>query len=495
MNKTHLFTIIPYLKTSDSIIIRGFKFESSRNIEAYTPEVREHLEILFSMFYLRDDLRIKDMTFNYIECEDDVDIIENYMKKFIDIQTLLAYIYSSPNPTFLDPYLTNEHSNIFSFIPKNVSKFIVWPDNNVENTNLGFEFPKINDRNEVSGYQGRLNGNSYLFVAKGSKIYPPSPNFWLNIPQNLYREISSVTAKQSALSKLLWKNEITNNNEYRIFTSLKWYNRSLSYDVNQDIALINLAIAFESLLGLEQGEHVTKRFKESIKLLVGNIEKLDSWLNQFYNARSEIVHEGSSKNLLFNAGNDKKNTSYYRSLVSYGRLIFKICLNAIVTGTESAYEIGLPNLFITNKERFEHIIKKLDASNASKELLFSIKNDINDIERYFFVHEDGLKVDLIIGTLKRVIKVFLDIGIDASDEFKNLFYRFVDKKEKSELYHDLSIIKKMNEQIKIEKEQLTNDDSCINIVISLIKCVWNYTFDYFYRLERQYKNKDIKEQI
>jgi len=87
--------------------------------------------------------------------------------------------------------------------------------------------------------------------------------------------------------------------EDRIFVALKWYNRSNSINVSDETALLHLAIAFESLLSLEQAPQITQRFKESVRLLVGPVPKLESWADQFYDARSRIVHEGSGTDLVF----------------------------------------------------------------------------------------------------------------------------------------------------------------------------------------------------
>jgi hypothetical protein len=95
----------------------------------------------------------------------------------------------------------------------------------------------------------------------------------------------------------------------RILTALAWYNRSTGVDIEESVALVNLAIAFESLLGLKAGEKVTERFMEAVNLLVGDVPRLDSWLTQFYRTRSQIVHEGQSSNLMFIATAMTKNNT------------------------------------------------------------------------------------------------------------------------------------------------------------------------------------------
>ncbi|MBN3396918.1 hypothetical protein CF074_04295 [Clostridium botulinum] len=70
MESTYIFAIFPYLKTSNSLSIRGIQFRSSSDIDSVPIEIKEHLETIFAMFFLRDNLRIKDMTYTYIKSED-----------------------------------------------------------------------------------------------------------------------------------------------------------------------------------------------------------------------------------------------------------------------------------------------------------------------------------------------------------------------------------------------------------------------------------------
>ena len=69
--------------------------------------------------------------------------------------------------------------------------------------------------------------------------------------------------------------------------------------ISESEALVHLAIALESLLKVPSGERLTERFKDAVLTLVGPIPRLDSWLDQFYTARSKAVHEGVPHELMF----------------------------------------------------------------------------------------------------------------------------------------------------------------------------------------------------
>ena len=56
--------------------------------------------------------------------------------------------------------------------------------------------------------------------------------------------------------------------------------------------------------------------------------RLDIWARQFYDTRSQIVHEGYAQQLRFVATDSRKVSEgpLYQSLLSYGRQVFQLCL-------------------------------------------------------------------------------------------------------------------------------------------------------------------------
>ena len=56
-----IFLILPYLMTSKPVAIRGVGFRSSNDTEGLSPEVMAKVKTLFSMFFLRGNLRIREM--------------------------------------------------------------------------------------------------------------------------------------------------------------------------------------------------------------------------------------------------------------------------------------------------------------------------------------------------------------------------------------------------------------------------------------------------
>ncbi len=67
MGITELFAVLPYLKTSAPVDIRGIRFRSSRDREGLPDKAREHLTNLFSLFFLRADHRISAITYAHLD--------------------------------------------------------------------------------------------------------------------------------------------------------------------------------------------------------------------------------------------------------------------------------------------------------------------------------------------------------------------------------------------------------------------------------------------
>lgn len=497
-----LFAILPYLKTSETITIRGIDFRSSAEIDSLVQSTKQHLSVLFSMFFLKDELRIKQMSYACLDMTDSDPKNEQVMQRLAQIHHLLAYLYSSPHSTSLEPFLKREHANLYIFTPEPVSQFLIYPnDRNLESVSPAYRYPTPNEQHEMPGYRGTLNNESLLWVAEGSRIYPPSHHFWLNLSQDLYSDLMGFLAShQGGFGSLLETGEPRLGPiEERIFIALNWYNRSNSVDVGDDTALLHLAVAFESLLALEQGPQITQRFQESVRLLVGPVPKLESWASQFYDARSEIVHKGSSAGLMFDAvksskkPNAKRPALLYRSLVSYGHVVFRICLNAIIAGADMACQTGLASLLITNQERFEQVRKVLSKTNQdSLNAILSLRREIQDIDNYKFVQEETLNIDTMLTAVKLASRHFLATNPSIRPDVLGLYSQLANTPAGQERFEELDRIIQITNHIgAYESFPTTLPTDATALVFSLTRSVHHYTFMHYYALKsRRDKNAD-----
>lgn len=496
----YTFAFFPYLKTSESVRYRGLTIKSSDDSTDLPNDAIPHLEMIKTLFFLRDNLRIQKMSYAFHDPSKGI-IPPDFIRQLLEFQALACFIYSTPHPTFGDPFLRYEHTSLFLFQPKRVSKYLLIKDHNVENLQET-EPLEFDSREEIDGYEVRLNNKSYFWVSRGSRIFPPAASLWLNISQDLrvdFNYRASQSQRYASIVKYFARRHEIDSLGERILTALIWHNRSIGIDIDEDVALVNLAIAFESLLGLETGEKVTERFKEAVNLLVGEVPRLESWLTQFYKARSQIVHEGRSASLSFIATDDLKKDYgnpelEYRSLVSYGLQVFQICVATILTGAQLAEELKLASLLVTNQQRFERICQELSKRDGTPaDRIKATYNDVHDIETYRFVTEKGLRFEQLIGVAKLMIEQYIKSDPDCSPELIKQMTEFA-KVDSDEHFAALSLLKEIQDGMKYDG--IAQPSSLIDlrsVVASLIDSIWEYTFMYYFQLISLQKKKEVVE--
>lgn len=486
------FAFFPYLKTTAPVRYRDVTIRSCDDLMALPTDAIPHLEKLRAMFFLKGHLRIKQMSYAFCNSIDEA-AVSKFAEVLSEFQTLVSYFYSSPHPTSGDPFLRYEHSSLYIFQPKRFFEGLIGDDHNVE-VLPEVQNLKVNTRKEVDGYEGILNNKSFLWVTDGSRIFPPTASLWLNISQDLNVEfnhrLDQSDTYRPVIEYFAAKNDVGVFRE-RILTALSWYNKSTRIDIDESEALVDLAIAFESLLDLYRGDSLTTRFNEAVGLLAGDIGRLDSWLTQFYNARSDIVHKGQSRNLMFVPTDyPKKNIGTseleYRSLVSYGRQIFRVCAATILTGAQLANKLNLPSLLISNQERLERICQILGGKDKTPaERILATSQDVSDIENYRFVPEKGLKIDQLIATAKIMVKQYLETNPSCDGELIKQMQSLVSTETKNH-YEALSLINTIQERASARNiAEIGIESNLHHIVTTLLHSIWGYTFIYFYHLQNK----------
>jgi hypothetical protein len=362
------------------------------------------------------------------------------LKRLREARILIGYLYSSPHFPGGDPFLLHEHADLYLFEPAMVSKFLVRLTADDDPQRDSDKPPGIREY-EVEGYEGTLNQHSWVWVAEGSRLYPSLSHFWLNKSQDLSHDLELLELEDYAWPLLhfaLANKPMHQESEDRIFTALEWYNRSSSGHATEDVALVHLATAFESLLGLEQGPDLTVRFKDTILCLLGKTPLLDSWIEQFYKARSKILHEGYWPHLVFYAADSKSYREIlkgkqegvvYRRLTSYGRRVFRLCLNTLLAGTILAEETKLHSLFVHNQERLESICRQLTQDVEPEQKLRQVARDILDLHDYWLESENLTELKTVIGTGKRLIKVYLETNPQVPPEIMSSLKAILEQDE------------------------------------------------------------------
>jgi hypothetical protein len=489
------FVFFPYLKTSEPVQYKNLIFKNIDDVTDIPDGSIDHLNILRQMFFHHDDFLIKQITYTILRQPNEKELADKaILEQLQEFQTLITYLYSAPNQTSGDPFLSKENASVYLCKPKLFTSTLLGETHLTERISSD-NYPPKNKFGEVKGYEVLLDFRSHLWVVKGSRIYPPVGFLSLNFAQDLHFDFNLrlPQSKQAPIITFILSRPERSHLSNRLLTALEWYNRSISQDLEEEVALIYLAIAFESLLNLDQGEKVTARFREAVNMLLGGVPRLDSWLTQFYDARSMIVHKGRSSNLAFLAIDDPKSkmsdrTPKYRSLVSVGRQIFRLCVSTITYGASTADELNLPSMFFTNQQRLEEICKTLSNTVMSaREKLLIVKQLIQDIDNYKFVDETGLRIETLISSAQLTVRVYLDSNPELDPELLKMFKTFSFTPREQDYYKALSCLEELVGYLK-QNTPIAGDNHIADVSM-LLEYVWGYTFFNYYWL----KNKKEKE--
>lgn len=478
--------VFPYLKTTGEVRYRNLRILSSLDTSQVPSEIVNYVNDLCSSFYLRHDVQIINVSFAYYISDEDVHSPTSFIQDLNEFQSLVCYFYSSPHNTYGDPFLSNEHSFYFLFRPTKVSSHLIFPNhntmiyndlNNYSPDNFGY----------IHGYEGLLNSNSPIWITKNDKVIPPTARMWLNISQDLKADLNNNSPIFSPVFDFFQNKTDNVELRNRVLTAINWYNRSIKTDIDDETKLVYLAIAFESLLGLERGNNVTLRFKETVNTLLGGFPRLDSWLAQFYDARSEIIHDGVSHKLSF-IPVDKtklKNSDIppYQQLISYGRQIFLACTTSILTGSVLAEYLKLPSRFVTNKQRIEIINKKIHEKNKSaSDAILSTEKEIIEIESYRFVPERDLTEIELLSVGISVSKLFMEV--ERSSKYEDIITVLKNFSSTSSKNHRVALTS-LKESIDVLNNLPSNllfEDRELYLVKLLLESIWHYLFMYYHDL-------------
>lgn len=342
----------------------------------------------------------------------------------------------------------------------------------------------------IDGYYGLYNFKQPFWAAKGSRLYPPLPNIGLNISQNLSGDMERYFDRpQYHLLQRLTKSTLSPVDE-RILTGLNWFNAANSLLISEEAAIVNLSIAFESLLGLPD-DAKTERLIDAVSLLLGRLPRLDIWVHQFYEVRSEIVHEGKAQSLRFIASDVRKKTSAdlptYRPLLLYGRQIFQFCVATLLFGASLSEQGGLKEKFVTNQERFIEICRILDSDSIdAKERFASVAENVIAADRYRFVQESGLTIEALLGAARAATKVLFNCDPPADGPLKSSLLQLLTAKRSHDNFELLDAIHQVRETRK-ELSGTSSDSSTtapIAVTLRIIEIVWGYSFMHYFWVKK-----------
>jgi hypothetical protein len=481
------FVIFPFLKTSHPVPIGGLTFRPTEDTAHLSADQAEHVAEIASMLFLQDDLRIESASYATVPYVD-LEHQELPLRELERLQAIVAYCYAAPHQIFGDPFLHYEHASLAVFSPSKVSIHVVRPEHHT----LPFSSSQPLEADEfgfVQGYRGLYNFKHHFWVVKGSRVYPPVPNIPLNISQNLAADFGQFFLEWPHYQLLLKSIEKLSSVALdRVLTAMKWFNAANSLMCSEESAIVHLAIAFETLLGLPDGKGVTERFTDTVSLLLGRTPRLDIWADQFYGARSEVVHKGQTNKVQFIASDSKnaKDAPRYRSLLSYGQQVFQFCVASVLFGAELAEKAGLAEKLVTNQERFTEVCKIFnEKSSSAVEKFQRIEPLVAAAERFKHINESGLKIETMIGCTSLASHALLECTSNLELSLKGALERLV-KTERADTYGSLDVLREIHDIKPHAQLVLEQPNGPIAVTLRLMDVVWRYTFwDYFSEKQRR----------
>lgn len=398
--------VFPFLTTSEPVDLGDFTFRSTGDVSGLNDEESRQVREIADMLFYQDDYRIEPAMYATLGPLDSFNRYsssqEPTIRQLEDIQAVLAYWFSGPSEMSGEVSVHLEQLSVAVFQPDYILRSNVEPKFGVRR-----DRPAVNEdadeQDEVPGYRALYNFRHWFEAVKGSRLYPPVPGLPLGVT-DLSMHIEHFLNTTSPLLLKTLQPPLSSTSD-RVLTALRWYNRANSLASTSDNSVVDLAVAFETLLGLPEGEK-TDRFIDAVSMLLGRSDRLRPWAQQFYKARSEVVHEGKTSRLHFQP-NKHSEESKYHSLLAYGRLIFRPCLNTLLSGAEASRLVGLEEKLISNQERFKRISEILDDETLEPAARFmGIKTLVQQLEAYQYFDEPELSTNSMLGAARKAAQKF-----------------------------------------------------------------------------------------
>lgn len=478
--------IFPCLKTSGRIRLGGLEFRSTDDVDDLPEEQRRALREVADMLFLKDDLRIFSSSFSIVNAID-INRRTAQIDLLADIRAVVAYAYSSPHETFDSILLTPEEVSLILVSPAEVSKSLVYPDNHVTPVEGSIERRvPADDRNIMRGYAGLYNFAEPLWVASGSRLYPPKPQATLNIQQDMAADFSGPFSGRTGTEELLrLLNRPDHPSRARIFTALKWYNHANESQAGADRSLLNLAVAFEALFNLPDNAK-SERLSDSISLVLGRSERIHDWATQFYAARSRVAHEGAARELYYRPRTRQRSADADRfgSLMLSGRTIFQLCIATLLVGIALSDEAQLSAKLISNAERYTQICALLgDYESDPAEGLSVIAPVVRQIERHRFIESTPIDIDLMLGALRRAAVALLLCEPPPAAPIRDALRLCAEPRAAKDLFGRLDGVRQLMDAFKaVEVRILSEPERVLHLLAAE---VWHHTFITYFALQRE----------
>jgi hypothetical protein len=420
------YVILPYVATKRRLSVRGLEFRCSDDLEGLGSEETQHLQALFKLFYLQEDLRLKRMSYH---------VLPPYERskwpqaahRLRQCSICLRYLCTRPNPRMPRPvnhlvaghYPAVEVADMYAFDYCNPPTFFFLPERDFENVEYSGSETKEFFQRIMDGFDGWMIGRGNTFtIGTSGRIYPPYFAFDSATPIRYGVDIAAIFDELIHGSKWALKQFISSQSdelaplEKRVLLAMDWFAQSCEYRINPLRSLVFLAIAFETLLNLKWEAKNTERFKDVVMVLLGSVERLDSWLDQFFKARGAIVHSGEAEFVAYYPPTGEKKydrTMPVSMLTDQGQAIFHLCLDAILSSSVTANDARLHADFRHDEERIQDIFKLINKKDDGSPLerLMSARLAVRDLNNQIYRPAGRAKAASMLNLASKMIDLYL----------------------------------------------------------------------------------------
>lgn len=227
----------------------------------------------------------------------------------------------------------------------------------------------------------------------------------LQIPQYVHRQdFTNGSFNSELLTALLRCAYSERKEDLRFMRAIHWFNlaHADTDDLTEYTRFTMTSAAFEALLNTPR-RGITDYFKNTVQMLLGQSDELQTWASEFYNARSRVVHGDDLPELMF--GKHKHN-----SLLALADVIFMQCVYRQldlksywpIGYAQSALRTDVVKYLIPNKERFAAIGKF--HLNQGRDVTDHVENYLYQIQKY----DQSIDLKDCNDAFKKVVQLALD---------------------------------------------------------------------------------------
>ncbi len=282
-SSTHRITaIFPYLAIAGATDLRGFQLTPALSDGADGQP--DHVASILRMFFDGDGNPIQRAT--YFEADVDLGAESAFIIEIDRLLAALAFLLFDPEhpATSLD----RGYLRVWMFEPSEQGLVVT-----------------VNLRDYIDADPARQR-----FYCGVSDLVPH------------YERIHVEALSYRLLSPRYWPGADRRRIVERLLLSMFWYGRSFGAEQGYEerTSLVNLATAFEVLFDVGDAVGKQRLILDGLEELFGVEPLLASWVRQFYDTRSQVVHEGRATDLLFQHSGARRP---HRNLVTSGQRLYR----------------------------------------------------------------------------------------------------------------------------------------------------------------------------